>query len=34
MYCIQYIGYVRVYMLSTPHHDNHKFMCLQNAVTI
>ena len=34
MYCIQYIGYVRVYMLSRPHHDNHKFMCLQNAVTI
>ena len=34
MYCIQYIGYVRVYMLSIPHHDNHKFMCLQNAVTI
>ena len=34
MYCIQYIGYVRVYMLSRPHHANHKFMCLQNAVTI
>ena len=34
MYCIQYIGYVRVYMLSRPHHDNHKFMCLQNVVTI
>ena len=34
MYCIQYIGYVRVYMLSRPHHDNNKFMCLQNAVTI
>ena len=23
-----------VYMLSRPHHDNHKFMCLQNAVII
>ena len=34
MYCTQCIGYVQVRMLSRPHHDNHKFMCLQNAITI
>ena len=34
MYCILCIGYVRVCMLSRPHHDNRKFMCLQNAITI
>ena len=34
MYCIQYIGYVRVCMLLRSRHDNNKFMCLQNAVTM
>ena len=32
--CTMYWICAGVCMLSRPHHDNHKFMCLQNAVTI
>ena len=35
MYCVLCIGYVRVCVCYQDHIDgNHKFMCLQNAVTI
>ena len=32
--CTMYWICVGVCMLSRPHHDNHKFMCLPNAVII
>ena len=34
MYCVLCIGCAGVCLLPRPQHDNHKFMCLQNAVTI